>query len=71
MIEVVPDIKFKKELKKLSNSSINECMQYGNCSVVCSLAPDEKPFPRKEMIWAGWGIKENLIGNDGLQPLIQ
>ncbi|NOZ45529.1 MAG: hypothetical protein GXO79_01980 [Chlorobi bacterium] len=63
MLTITPNIKFKKELKKLSNSSLNECMQCGNCSVVCTLAPDEKPFPRKEMIWAGWGMKENLIGN--------
>lgn len=63
MIEVRPDIEFKKELKKISKSSLNECMQCGNCSVVCSLAPDDKPFPRKEMIWAGWGMKDKLIGN--------
>jgi quinone-modifying oxidoreductase subunit QmoC len=63
MIEVKPDIKFKKQLKQVSNSSINECMQCGTCSVVCSLAPEERPFPRKEMIWAGWGMKDKLIGN--------
>ncbi|NOQ27905.1 MAG: hypothetical protein GQ564_21290 [Bacteroidales bacterium] len=63
MIEVKPDIKFKKQLKKVSKSSLNECMQCGTCSVVCSLAPDERPFPRKEMIWAGWGLKDKLIGN--------
>ena len=63
MIEVSPDIKFKKQLKRISNSSLNECMQCGTCSVVCSLAPDERPFPRKEMIWAGWGMKDKLIGN--------
>jgi len=63
MFEVATDIEFKKKIKKLSNSSLNECMQCGTCSVVCSLAPDEKPFPRKEMIWAGWGLKNKLIGN--------
>jgi quinone-modifying oxidoreductase, subunit QmoC len=63
MLNITPDIKFKKELKKLSNSSLNECMQCGTCSIVCSLSPEDKPFPRKEMIWAGWGIKEKLIGN--------
>jgi len=63
MININPDIKFKKELKQISKSSLNECMQCGNCSVVCSLAPENKPFPRKEMIWAGWGIKDKLIGN--------
>ena len=27
MIEINPDIEFKKEVKRLSNSSLNECMQ--------------------------------------------
>ena len=63
MLEVKPDIGFKRELSKLSGSQLNQCMQCGNCSAVCSLAPAERPFPRKEMIWAGWGLKEKLIGN--------
>lgn len=63
MIVVKPDIEFKKRLKQVSKSSLNECMQCGTCSVVCSLAPEDRPFPRKEMIWAGWGMKDKLIGN--------
>lgn len=58
-----PDLKFKRELSKLSASPLNQCMQCGNCSAVCSLAPSERPFPRKEMIWAAWGLKDKLIGN--------
>ena len=63
MLEIVPDIAFKKELKRISKSSLNECIQCGTCSVVCTLAPTERPFPRKEMIWAAWGLKEKFIGN--------
>lgn len=63
MLNINPDIKFKQQLKQISKSSLNECMQCGTCSVVCSLAPEERPFPRKEMIWAGWGLKDKLIGN--------
>lgn len=58
-----PDIAFKRDLGRISGSLLNQCMQCGNCSAVCSLAPGVRPFPRKEMIWAGWGLKEKLIGN--------
>ncbi len=60
---IQPDLAFKRELSCLSGSQLNQCMQCGNCSAVCSLAPEERPFPRKEMIWAGWGLKDKLIGN--------
>lgn len=63
MNKVVPDIGFKRELSRLSGSQLNQCMQCGNCSAVCSLAPAERPFPRKEMVWSGWGLKDKLIGN--------
>ena len=58
-----PDIDFKRELSALSGSSLNQCMQCGTCSAVCSLAPSDRPFPRKEMSWAAWGMKERLLGN--------
>ncbi len=63
MINATPDIQFKTELRAISQAPLNECIQCGICSVVCSLAPDDRPFPRKEMIWAGWGMKDQLIGN--------
>lgn len=63
MGNIRPDIKFKKKLGQLSGSKLNQCMQCGSCSAVCSLAPAERPFPRKEMIAAGWGLKDKLIGN--------
>ena len=60
---IKPDVDFIKSLQKITNSSLKECMQCGACSVVCKLAPEENPFPRKEMIWASWGLKDKLIGN--------
>jgi quinone-modifying oxidoreductase subunit QmoC len=63
MKEIRPDIGFKRELSRLSGSQLNQCMQCGNCSAVCSLAPADRPFPRKEMIWSGWGLRDKLIGN--------
>lgn len=58
-----PDIAFKRKLGTLSHSPLNQCMQCGTCSAVCSLAPADRPFPRKEMIWASWGLKDRLVGN--------
>ena len=63
MSRIRPDKEFKQELGRISGSRLNQCMQCGSCSAVCSLAPEERPFPRKEMVWAGWGLKDQLIGN--------
>lgn len=62
-MEINPDIAFKKKLEQISGAPLNQCMQCGTCSVVCNLSPDVKPFPRKEMVYAGWGMSEKLIGN--------
>ena len=52
MLVTEPDIEFIKKIKK-TDASFKNCMQCGNCSVVCSLSPEDRPFPRKEMIMAG------------------
>ena len=57
------DVNFIKQLQKSSGASLKQCMQCGVCTAVCELSPVEKPFPRKEMIWASWGLKDKLIGN--------
>jgi quinone-modifying oxidoreductase subunit QmoC len=60
---VEPDVKFVKQLKTLGGDTLKKCFQCATCSVVCPISPDEKPFPRKEMIAAQWGLKDRLVGN--------
>lgn len=58
-----PDIDFIQYLKKDCGSTLSTCMQCGSCTAVCDLSPATNPFPRKEMIWASWGLKDRLIGD--------
>ena len=60
---IEPDISFIHELKGLGGGDLKKCFQCATCSVACPISPDNKPFPRKEMIAASWGLKEKLVGN--------
>lgn len=60
---VEPDVRFVKQLRRLGGETLKKCYQCATCSVVCPISPDEKPFPRKEMIAAQWGLKDKLVGN--------
>jgi quinone-modifying oxidoreductase subunit QmoC len=60
---VNPDLEFIRQLKHMGGDSVKKCFQCAACSGVCSISPDEHPFPRKEMLWAQWGLKDHLLGS--------
>jgi quinone-modifying oxidoreductase, subunit QmoC len=60
---VEPDVGFIKEVVGLGGGDLKKCFQCATCSVACPISPDTKPFPRKEMIAASWGLKDKLVGN--------
>ncbi|HKJ03895.1 MAG TPA: quinone-interacting membrane-bound oxidoreductase complex subunit QmoC [Longimicrobiales bacterium] len=59
---VRPDRKFVEEIIASGGGDLKHCMQCATCSVACELS-DGRPFPRKEMIWAQWGLKDHLFAD--------
>ncbi len=58
-----PDLRFARDLIEAGAGDLKKCYQSATCSVACRIAPDNNPYPRKEMIWAQWGMKDRLLND--------
>ncbi len=58
-----PDGELLAALLGSGGEDLKKCIQCATCSAVCELADARHPGPRKEMLWAGWGLRERLMGD--------
>ncbi len=65
-LKLNPDLELIKTLNEWGGGDLKTCFQCATCSVVCPLSPDINPFPRKEMLWAQWGMREKLENDPDL-----
>jgi quinone-modifying oxidoreductase subunit QmoC len=60
---VQPDLDWKRRIIGLDAHDLSVCYQCGTCSAVCPISTPENPFPRKEMVWVQWGLRDRALGN--------
>jgi quinone-modifying oxidoreductase subunit QmoC len=60
---IVSSPAFRQELLKRGGETAARCYQCATCSSVCELAPAEAPFPRRQMLWAQWGLADRLAAD--------
>ncbi len=58
-----PDRAFIDAVIADGGEDLKKCFQCATCSVACGLSTDHAPFPRKEMHWAQWGLKDRLMAD--------
>src|ERR1041384_6145916 len=60
---VEPDLEFKREILGLGAPDLTACYQCAPGSSVSPLSTGYSPFPRREMVWFQWGLKDKLLGD--------
>jgi len=62
-IRIDPDLEFIRSVSARDGPPYKPCFQCGTCSATCALSPDSEPFPRRQMAWAVWGMRERLLAS--------
>jgi ferredoxin len=62
-VAIQPDTDFIRDVMRLGGEDLKKCSQCAACTSVCSLSTAEDGFPRKQVLAAQWGLKENVVAD--------
>ncbi len=65
-ITISPSPGFRDELVRRGGANAARCFQCATCSGVCELATSEMAFPRRQMLYAQWGLADRLAADPGI-----
>ncbi len=63
-LRVQPDREFIQDAIECGGD-FKKCYQCATCASVCSLSTEENAFPRRQVLLAQWGMKEELLNDPG------
>ena len=58
---VAPSTPFSETLRQRGGATVARCYQCATCSSVCALTSEDSPFPRRQILWAQWGLVDRLV----------
>jgi len=62
---IQPSSEFREQFFGRGGEKASHCFQCATCSSVCGLAPASAPFPRRQILWAQWGLADRLMADPG------
>jgi quinone-modifying oxidoreductase subunit QmoC len=62
---IQPSAEFRDAFFRRGGENAARCYQCATCSSVCELAPEDAPFPRRQVLWAQWGLVDRLTADAG------
>jgi quinone-modifying oxidoreductase subunit QmoC len=65
-ITISPAPSFRDELARRGGGTAARCFQCATCSSVCELATNGIPFPRRQILWAQWGLADRLAADPSI-----
>src|SRR6266542_5735963 len=66
VITILPARAFCEELARRGGGAAARCFQCATCSAVCDLATQDAMFPRRQVLWAQWGLVDRLVADPSI-----